>query len=214
MLAPKRFRAMSSAQSLANFGEFNPRYENVSFRLRSLIPIAIVCTCLVSSSVALCWATSTTYVLCLSVLFLLHFLTNSQFAFRMTGVRITSAIRQDYFTALFSQSVHVLDSMPPGYATTIITTTGNTLQLGISEKLGVFVEYNATMIASIIVAFIYSWQLSLVTFTAVVFITFSVSLVLPYITKGQTNQTKVCTDSSILQDVADARVSPKLWRCL
>lgn len=111
----------------------------------------------------------------------------------MTGVRITSAIRQDYFTALFSQSVHVLDSMPPGYATTIITTTGNTLQLGISEKLGVFVEYNATMIASIIVAFIYSWQLSLVTFTAVVFITFSVSLVLPYITKGQTSQTKVCT---------------------
>ncbi|KAG4279812.1 hypothetical protein FPRO06_11146 [Fusarium proliferatum] len=114
----------------------------------------------------------------------------NNFAFRMTGVRITSAIRQDYFTALFSQSVHVLDSMPPGYATTIITTTGNTLQLGISEKLGVFVEYNATMIASIIVAFIYSWQLSLVTFTAVVFITFSVSLVLPYITKGQTNQTK------------------------
>ncbi|KAI1059837.1 hypothetical protein LB506_008971 [Fusarium annulatum] len=114
----------------------------------------------------------------------------NNFAFRMTGVRITSAIRQDYFTALFSQSVHVLDSMPPGYATTIITTTGNTLQLGISEKLGVFVEYNATMIASIIVAFIYSWQLSLVTFTAVVFITFSVSLVLPYITMGQTNQTK------------------------
>ncbi|WKT50467.1 AAA ATPase domain [Fusarium oxysporum f. sp. vasinfectum] len=114
----------------------------------------------------------------------------NNFAFRMTGVRITSAIRQDYFTSLFSQSVHVLDSMPPGYATTIITTTGNTLQLGISEKLGVFVEYNATMIASIIVAFIYSWQLSLVTFTAVVFITFSVSLVLPYITKGQTNQTK------------------------
>ncbi|KAI7764789.1 hypothetical protein LZL87_003994 [Fusarium oxysporum] len=114
----------------------------------------------------------------------------NNFAFRMTGVRITSAIRQDYFTALFSQSVHVLDSMPPGYATTIITTTGNTLQLGISEKLGVFVEYNATMIASIIVAFIYSWQLSLVTFTAVVFITLSVSLVLPYITKSQTSQTK------------------------
>ncbi|KAG5795616.1 hypothetical protein H9Q69_005343 [Fusarium xylarioides] len=114
----------------------------------------------------------------------------NNFAFRMTGVSITSAIRQDYFTALFSQSVHVLDSMPPGYATTIITTTGNTLQLGISEKLGVFVEYNATMIASIIVAFIYSWQLSLVMFTAVVFITFGVSLVLPYITKGQTNQTK------------------------
>ncbi|KAF4341222.1 multidrug resistance [Fusarium beomiforme] len=110
----------------------------------------------------------------------------------------------DYFTALFSQSVHVLDSMPPGYATTIITTTGNTLQLGISEKLGVFAEYNATMIASIIVAFIYSWQLSLVTFTAVVFITFSVSLVLPYITKGQTNQTK---SESMAMSVASEAMS-------
>ncbi|KAF4947794.1 hypothetical protein FGADI_10127 [Fusarium gaditjirri] len=141
----------------------------------------------------------------------------NNFAFRMTGVRITSAIRQDYFTALFSQSVHVLDSMPPGYAATIITTTGNTLQLGISEKLGVFVEYNATMIASIIVAFIYSWQLSLVTFTAVVFITFSVSLVLPYITKGQTNQTKASSEAMsgirmIVAYGAESRIGSKYGR--
>lgn len=109
----------------------------------------------------------------------------------MIGIRISCAIRQDFLTALFSQSVHVLDSMPPGYATTIITTASNTLQLGISEKLGVFVEFNATMIASIIIAFIYSWQLSLVTFTAVVFILLSVGLLLPPITKGQTRQDNV-----------------------
>ncbi|KJZ74359.1 hypothetical protein HIM_06169 [Hirsutella minnesotensis 3608] len=112
----------------------------------------------------------------------------NKFAFRMIGIRISSAIRQDFLTALFSQSIHVLDSMPPGYATTIITTASNTLQLGISEKLGVFVEFNATMIASIIIAFIYSWQLSLVTFTAVIFILLSVRLLLPLITKGQTRQ--------------------------
>ncbi|OAA73276.1 ABC transporter, transmembrane domain, type 1 [Cordyceps fumosorosea ARSEF 2679] len=112
----------------------------------------------------------------------------NQLAFRMTGIRISSALRQDFLTALFSQSVHVLDSMPPGYATTVITTASNTVQLGISEKLGVFFEYNATMIASIIIAFVYSWQLSLVTFTAVVFIVLSVSILLPPITKGQARQ--------------------------
>jgi ABC-type multidrug transport system fused ATPase/permease subunit len=109
----------------------------------------------------------------------------------MIGIRISSGIRQDFLTALFSQSVHVLDSMPPGHPTTIITTASNALQLGISENLGVFVEFNATMIASIIVAFIYSWQLSLVTFSAVVFILLSVSLLLPHITKGQTRHGNV-----------------------
>ncbi|KAF4449385.1 hypothetical protein F53441_7364 [Fusarium austroafricanum] len=112
----------------------------------------------------------------------------NKFAFRMIGIRISSAIRQDFLTALFSQSVHVLDSMPPGYATTVITSASNTLQLGISEKLGVFVEFTATMISSIIIAFIFSWQLSLVTFTAVVFILISVKILLPIITKGQTLQ--------------------------
>lgn len=109
----------------------------------------------------------------------------------MIGIRISSAIRQDFLNALFAQSVHVLDSMAPGYATTVITASSNTLQLGISEKLGVFIEFTATMIASIIIAFIYSWQLSLVTFTAVVFILLSVSILLPLITKGQTQQGKV-----------------------
>lgn len=109
----------------------------------------------------------------------------------MTGLRISAAVRQDFLKALFSQSVHVLDSMPPGYATTVITSSSNTVQLGISEKLGVFLEFNATMVASIIVAFVYSWRLSLVTFTAVIFIVLCVSLALPAITKGSTLQGQV-----------------------
>lgn len=81
--------------------------------------------------------------------------------------------------------------MPPGYATTVITSASNTVQLGISEKLGVSFEYNTTMIASIIIACIYSWQLSLVTFTAVAFIMLSVSILLPPITRGQASQGQV-----------------------
>lgn len=120
----------------------------------------------------------------------------NKFAFRMIGIRISSAIRLAYLEALFAQSVHVLDSLPPGYATTTITTTANTLQLGISEKLGVFVEFNATMIAAIIIAFIRSWRLTLVTASAILFIMITIGLLLPSIVKIQGRMTKAESKSA------------------
>ncbi|KAL7935060.1 multidrug resistance-type transporter protein [Trichoderma chlorosporum] len=108
----------------------------------------------------------------------------NKFAFRMIGIRISSAIRLHYLTALLGQSIHVLDSMPPGYATTTITSTSNVLQLGISEKLGVFFEYNATIVSAIIIAFTRNWSLTLVTSSAILFIALTVSILLPFIVKG------------------------------
>lgn len=110
----------------------------------------------------------------------------------MLGIRLSSAIRLHYLRALFAQNVHVLDSMPPGSATITITNTSNTLQLGVSEKLGVFVEYTSTMIAAIVVAFTYNWSLTLVTFSALLFITLTVALIMPFIIKGHERVTEVC----------------------
>ncbi|ODA82879.1 hypothetical protein RJ55_01388 [Drechmeria coniospora] len=120
----------------------------------------------------------------------------NKLCFRMIGIRISSAIRLHYLRRLFAQSVHVLDSMPPGYATTTITTVSNTLQLGISEKLGVFIEYMSTIIASIIIAFIYNWSLSLVTSSVILFIMISVAILLPVIVKGHGRMSKSEAKSS------------------
>lgn len=109
----------------------------------------------------------------------------------MIGIRLSSAIRLHYLRQLFGQSIHVLDSMPPGHAVTTITSTSNILQLGISEKLGVFVEYSATIAAAIIIAFIHSWLLTLVTMSAVLFIILSVGLMLPFVVKGHDRMAKV-----------------------
>lgn len=109
----------------------------------------------------------------------------------MIGIRLSSAIRLHYLQRLFGQSIHVLDSMPPGYATSTITSTSNTLQLGISEKLGVFIEYNATMIAALVIAFTWNWALALVTCSMVLFILLTVSVLLPLIVKGHGRKTKV-----------------------
>lgn len=118
-------------------------------------------------------------------------LTQFQFAFRMIGIRLSSALRLHYLKCLLHQSVHVLDTLPPGYATGTITGTANTLQLGISEKLGVFVEFMSTIVAAIVVAFTWSWRLTLVTSSLILFIVIVVSFLLPFINKAQGRQAKV-----------------------
>ncbi|EQL00660.1 multidrug resistance-type transporter protein [Ophiocordyceps sinensis CO18] len=130
----------------------------------------------------------------------------NKLCFRMIGIRLSSAIRLHYLERLFGQSIHVLDSMPPGYATTTITTTSNTLQLGISEKLGVFVEFMATIVAAIVIAFTYNWSLALVTASAILFILLTVSLLLPCIVKYQGRMAKAESKSSAVASEALASV--------
>ncbi|KAF7552699.1 hypothetical protein G7046_g7326 [Stylonectria norvegica] len=107
----------------------------------------------------------------------------NKLVFRMIGIRLSSAVRLHYLRRLFGQSIHVLDSMPPGYATGTITSTANVLQLGISEKLGTFIEYNATAIAAIVVAFTTNWSLTLVMSSMIVFLFIVLGVVLPFILK-------------------------------
>lgn len=130
----------------------------------------------------------------------------NKFAFRMIGIRLSAAIRLHYLKSLFNQTVHVTDILPPGYAVGTITSTSNILQLGISEKLGVFVEYNSLIIASIIVSFTWSWELTLVTFSGVVFILLAVSIILPLVLKGHARMGKAEAGSAAVASEALASV--------
>ncbi|CAJ0553535.1 Ff.00g120470.m01.CDS01 [Fusarium sp. VM40] len=125
-------------------------------------------------------------------LFLGRLVLNSinKFVFRMIGIRLSSAIRLHYLQRLFGQSIHVLDSMPPGYATGTITSTANVLQLGISEKLGIFVEYNSTIVAAVVVAFVKNWSLTLVTSSIILYLFLVLGTFLPMILKVNAQITK------------------------
>ncbi|CAN8099463.1 unnamed protein product [Discula destructiva] len=129
------------------------------------------------------------------ILFIARFALNyiSKFSLRLIGIRISAAIRMHYLEALLNQTIHVLDSMPPGSAAGTITSTANTLQIGISEKLGTGVEFSSTFITAVIVAFTYSWRIALVTLCAVFFIGLVVGIILPFILKGTARHTKAET---------------------
>ncbi|RCI14872.1 hypothetical protein L249_7041 [Ophiocordyceps polyrhachis-furcata BCC 54312] len=141
-------------------------------------------------------------------LFLARFGLNyiNKLCFRMIGIRLSSAIRLHYLRRLFSQSIHVLDSMPPGEATTTITTTSNTLQLGISEKLGVLVEFVSTMVSAVVIAFTYNWALTLVTASAIIFILLTVSALLPFIVKSHGRMAKSEAKSAAIASEAMAGI--------
>ena len=114
----------------------------------------------------------------------------NKFCFRMIGIRMSAGIRLHYLQSLFAQTVHVLDSMPSGTAASTITAAANTLQLGISEKLGTSIQSASTVVAAIIIAFIYSWSLTLVTASVMLFIIIVLAILLPFIIKGMSNSSK------------------------
>ncbi|KAK2796671.1 hypothetical protein FQN51_009112 [Onygenales sp. PD_10] len=97
-------------------------------------------------------------------------LTVFKFCLRMTGIRISARLRLSYLSALFSQPISVFDSLPPGRPTTTITTSSNTVQAGISDRIALLIQSSALVIGAYAVAFRFSWSLTLLASTSMVFI--------------------------------------------
>jgi ATP-binding cassette subfamily B (MDR/TAP) protein 1 len=101
----------------------------------------------------------------------------------MASIRISAAMRLAYMNALFNQPISVLDTLPPGQTAAIITISTNTLQVGISEKLSMFLQSISLVTTAVVISFIYSWQLTLVTSSGLVFIVVFYSLTIPSLVK-------------------------------
>ncbi|KAI1389238.1 P-loop containing nucleoside triphosphate hydrolase protein [Hypoxylon trugodes] len=126
----------------------------------------------------------------------------NKFCFRMIGIRMSSAIRRHYLQSLLAQSIHAIDTMPTGAPATAITATSATLQIGISERLGTFLQFTATIFGAIIVAFIWSWDLTLVTSSLMLYILVVLSFAVPLIVKGQTETIQADTQGTAIASEA------------
>jgi ATP-binding cassette subfamily B (MDR/TAP) protein 1 len=93
-------------------------------------------------------------------------------------------MRLAYLNSLFRQPISVLDTLPPGQTAAIITITANILQLGISEKLSMFIQSMSLTISALVIAFYYNWLLALVTSTGLLFILTSYAYTIPRLVKG------------------------------
>lgn len=100
----------------------------------------------------------------------------------------------------------MLDTLPPGHAVGTITATSNTLQLGISEKLGIFIEYTSLIVTAFIVSLTWNWELALVTSAGFVVIVLVVGTLLPLTVKGQARQAKSESQAATIASEAFASI--------
>ncbi|PQE28500.1 ABC transporter protein [Rutstroemia sp. NJR-2017a WRK4] len=123
------------------------------------------------------------YMLCLFVvrLFLDYV---AVLGFRMVSIRISATMRLAYLNSLFRQPISVLDTLPSGQTAAIITITANILQLGISEKLSMFIQSMSLTISALMIAFYYNWLLALVTCSGLIFILASYPYTVPRLVEG------------------------------
>ncbi|KAJ1951007.1 hypothetical protein FBU59_000407 [Linderina macrospora] len=71
-------------------------------------------------------------------------------------------IREEFYTAILRQDIGWFDGLSTGELTTRISGDVNMLQEGISEKFSFVIQYSATFLTGIILAFVKGWKLTLV----------------------------------------------------
>ncbi|KAF7114780.1 hypothetical protein CNMCM5793_000319 [Aspergillus hiratsukae] len=85
----------------------------------------------------------------------------------IAAIRATKALRLDFLQSLFRQDMTFFDSKDAGSPSVKVTTNGNLVTNGISEKLSLFVQSCATFVAAFVVAFAVQWKLTLITICVV-----------------------------------------------
>ena len=103
----------------------------------------------------------------------------SMLSIRITGLRMSAALRLAYLRATFAQPVSVIDTVSPGKVSTRITTSSNSIQVAISQHFALLFQSLAFVIGLYVVAFIKSWLLTLVASASVPFILIVMGAVVP-----------------------------------
>ncbi|KAF2713122.1 P-loop containing nucleoside triphosphate hydrolase protein [Pleomassaria siparia CBS 279.74] len=103
----------------------------------------------------------------------------SMFSIRISGLRISAALRLAYLRATLAQPVSVIDTISPGKVSTRITTSSNTIQLAISQHFAMLFQSLAFTIGLYVVAFIKSWLLTLVASASLPFILITYGILVP-----------------------------------
>ncbi|KAF2451027.1 leptomycin B resistance protein pmd1 [Karstenula rhodostoma CBS 690.94] len=103
----------------------------------------------------------------------------SMFTVRISGLRISAALRLAYLRATFAQPVSVIDTISPGKVSTRITTSSNTIQLGISQQLALLFQSLAFTIGLYVVAFVKGPLLTLIASISLPFIFVTYGIIVP-----------------------------------
>ncbi|KAF2119201.1 ABC transporter-like protein [Lophiotrema nucula] len=126
--------------------------------------------------------------------------------FRRAGLRTSAKLRLIYLRSLLSLPVSTVDTIPQGHTAAIITITANLVQDGISEKLCLLIQNISLVISAIVVAFVFSWLLAIVTIGGLVFVLCVYSVTVYFLVKkwklvGEADREGAATSSEALSAI-------------
>jgi ATP-binding cassette subfamily B (MDR/TAP) protein 1 len=84
----------------------------------------------------------------------------------ITAIRTTTNLRVDFVRQILRQEIAFFD-VPLVSVSGQVTTNGNLIYYGISEKLGLVVQALSMLVSAFVVAFIVQWKLTLITLAIV-----------------------------------------------
>ena len=80
----------------------------------------------------------------------------------VAALRTTKALRLDFLQNLLRQDITYFDSKEGGSPSVKVTTNGNTINNGISDKALLLVQSISTMVSAFIIAIVVQWKLALI----------------------------------------------------
>lgn len=102
---------------------------------------------------------------------------------RVSSMRISSALRLAYIKALLALPVSMVDQTSPGKISSRITTSANTIQLGISQQFSLLIQAATLIVGAYVVAFIKNALLTLVASACIPFVLLVSGAILPLYVK-------------------------------
>ncbi|KAI6828975.1 multidrug resistance protein [Hortaea werneckii] len=85
------------------------------------------------------------------------------FCVSIAAIKTTKALREHFLQTLLRQEITFFDSKDAGSPSVKVTTNGNLVNNGISDKLSMIVQNMATFVAAFVIAFAVQWKLTLIT---------------------------------------------------
>ncbi|GAB7328849.1 hypothetical protein MBLNU13_g00727t2 [Cladosporium sp. NU13] len=80
----------------------------------------------------------------------------------IAAIRTTKALRLDFLQSLLRQDISFFDSKEGGSPSVKVTTNGNNINNGISDKLMLLIQSVSTMVSAFVVALVVQWKLALI----------------------------------------------------
>ncbi|KAL2868927.1 ABC transporter ATP-binding protein [Aspergillus lucknowensis] len=109
----------------------------------------------------------------------------SMVTFRLISLKASANLRLEYLESLFSLPISRMDEISSGTVTQAITSLSNQIQQSVSDRLVALFQSLALLVAAYAIAFRYSWALTLVVSSAIVFVLLGFSVTIPFFIKTQ-----------------------------